>query len=221
MTALRAAIFDMDGLLADTEPLWHEVECAAYAEVGLDITPEECMQTMGMRVDEAVEYWFAKAPWDGSPAEVVGRIVGRMVEAIAARTQPMPGAVDLLQRLRARDWPLALASSSPYAIIDAVVTRCGFADAFDVIHSAEDEENGKPHPAIYLTTAAKLGVAPTACLALEDSVNGMVAAKAARMTCVAVPMPGARDDPRWGLADVVLSSLVDLDGPTLETLAAG
>jgi len=211
----------MDGLLADTEPLWHEVECATYAEVGLHITAEECMQTMGMRVDEAVAYWYAKAPWEGTADDVVAAIVGRMIEAITARTEPMPGAVDLLARLKALGWRTALASSSPFAIIDAVVRRCGFGEAFEVIHSAEAELNGKPHPAIYLTTAAKLGVAPDKCLALEDSVNGMVAAKAARMKCVVVPMPAARDDPRWGLADLMLPSLADLDVGALERLSAG
>lgn len=212
----------MDGLLADTEPLWHEVECAVYAEVGLHITAEECMQTMGMRVDEAVGYWYAKARWEGvTPQAVTERIVERMVEAIAARSEPMPGAVELLARLRARAWPLALASSSMYAVIDAVVNRCGFADSFDVIHSAEDEEYGKPHPAIYLTAAAKLGVGPAECLALEDSVNGMVAAKAAKMRCVVVPMPDARRDQQWGLADAVLPSLEHLDDALLDLLAGG
>jgi len=99
-----------------------------------------------------------------------------------------------------------------------VVTRCELADAFDVIHSAEDEDNGKPHPAIYLTTAAKLGVAPTTCLAFEDSVNGMVAAKAARMRCVAAPMPSARRDPEWGLADRVVGSLAEVDAAMLDSL---
>jgi sugar-phosphatase len=219
---LSAAIFDMDGLLADTEPLWHEVECAAYAAVGLNITAEECMQTMGMRVDEAVGYWYARAPWSGaSPADVTRGIVADMVAAIRLRTAPMTGATDLVRRLRARGWGLALASSSPYAIIEAVLDTCGFTESFDVVHSAQDEDFGKPHPAIYLTTAGKLGVTPQSCLALEDSANGLVAAKAARMRCVVVPMPGARQDPRWGLADLVVDSLEGVDDAAIEALAAG
>jgi len=212
----------MDGLLADTEPLWHEVECAAYAEVGLAITAEECMLTMGLRVDEAVAFWYARTPsMTGSPEELCGRIVERMVAAIATRTAPMPGALELIDRMQARGWGLALASSSPYAIIDAVLTRCGLRAAFSVVHSAQDEERGKPDPAIYLTAAAKLGVAPTACVALEDSVNGMVSAKAARMQVIAVPMPAHRAEPAWGLADVVVDSLVDVDDGVLERLAGG
>ena len=219
---LVAAIFDMDGLLADTEPLWHEVECAVYASVGLPMTAEECMQTMGMRVDEAVRYWYERAPWPSeSPEAVVARIVDEMVIAIGKRTSPMPGAVDLIARVRDRGWPVALASSSPYAIIDAVVARCGFEGSFDVIHSAQDEEFGKPHPAIYLTAAAKLGVAPDTCVALEDSANGLIAAKAARMACVVVPMPAARHDARWGMADLVVDSLADVDEPALIALGAG
>jgi sugar-phosphatase len=218
----EAAIFDMDGLLADTEPLWHEVECAAYGEVGLVMTAAECMQTMGLRVDEAVAYWYARAPWpDVTPDALCARIVERMVAEITSRTAPMPGAVDLLERLQARGCRIALASSSPYAIIDAVITRCDLAHMFEVVHSAEDEEFGKPHPAIYLTAARKLGVAPAACVALEDSVNGMVAAKAARMRCIAVPMPGAGGDPRWGLADVVVDSLERVDDTLLLALDGG
>jgi sugar-phosphatase len=216
---LEAAIFDMDGLLADTEPLWHEVECAAYAEVGLSMTAEECMQTMGLRVDEAVAYWFARSPWTGpTPDELSARIVERMVIEIRGRTAPMPGAVDLIERMRARGWRVGLASSSPYAIIEAVVTRCDLGDAFDVVHSAQDEEWGKPHPAIFLTTAAQLGVDATACVALEDSVNGMVAAKAARMRCIAVPMPAALSDSRWALADLVVDSLAAVDDAVLDRL---
>lgn len=218
---LSAAVFDMDGLLVDTEPLWHEVECAAYAEVGLPITAEECMQTMGMRVDEAVAYWYAAAPWpDVTPAELCGRIVERMVAEVAARANPMAGATDLIERLRSRGWRMALASSSPHAIITAVLRRCDLTDAFEVVHSAEHEEYGKPHPAIFLTAAARLGVAPTQCLAFEDSLNGLVAAKAARMRCVAVPMPEARGDARWALADAVVDSLADVDDAALVALGA-
>lgn len=219
---LEAAIFDMDGLLADTEPLWHEIEVAAYAEVGLAMTPEECMQTMGLRVDEAVAYWYGRAPWPGpTPAELCATIVERMVAAIALRAGPMAGAVDLIDRLHRRGWRVALASSSPYAIIDAVLARCDLASAFEVVHSAQDEDSGKPHPAIYLTTAAKLGVAPAACLAFEDSVNGMVSAKAARMRCVAVPMPAALENPAWGLADRVVTSLTEVDDAVLDSLGEG
>jgi sugar-phosphatase len=212
----------MDGLLADTEPLWHEVEIAAYASVGLHMTPEDVMQTMGLRVDEAVAYWFARDPWKGPSApELSTLIVERMVIEIATRTAPMPGAVDLLARIRERGWRLALASSSPYAIIEAVLRRCGLDDAFDVVHSAQDEEMGKPNPAIYLTAAAKLGVAPGACVAFEDSLNGLISAKAARMRCVVVPMPHAFADPRWSLADARVASLVDVDDAVLDALVRG
>ena len=215
----EAAIFDMDGLLVDTEPLWHEIECAAYAEVGLPMTAEQCMQTLGLRVDEAVAYWFAKAPWEGlSPEELCAVIVARMVAAIDERSEPMPGAVDLIARLADRGCRLALASSSPYVIIDAVLRRCRLDTAFEVVHSAEDEDSGKPHPAIFLTTAGKLGVAPTACVALEDSLNGLIAAKAARMRCIVVPAAHALADPRWALADAVVASLADVDDAMLVRL---
>jgi sugar-phosphatase len=102
---------------------------------------------------------------------------------------------------------VALASSSAYRLIRAVTERLGLADSFDCVYSAEEEEYGKPHPGVYLTAARRLGVAPTQCLAVEDSFNGVLAAKAARMKCVAVPEPAQRRDPRFCIADVVLDSL--------------
>ena len=113
---------------------------------------------------------------------------------------------------------VALASSSAYRVIRAVVERLGLADAFDLIYSAEEEEYGKPHPGVYLTTAHRLGVAPTRCLAVEDSLNGVLAAKAARMKCVAIPEAEARHDPRFAIADTVLDSLNGFDAVTWKEL---
>jgi sugar-phosphatase len=110
---------------------------------------------------------------------------------------------------------LAVASSSPPRLIEASLARLGLRDHFTEIVSAESEPYGKPHPAVFLTTAARLGVAPTECLVFEDSLNGLVAAKAARMICVAVP---ERVDPRFAFADLVLPSLEAFDDDALATL---
>ena len=202
---VAAVIFDMDGVLVDSEPLWQVAEIEVFAAVGVALTIERCQETIGLRIDEAVDHWWIRHPWSGPlPAEVADGIVARVTELIAERAEPLPGVRDAIAAAR-RVGPIALASSSPRRLIDAVLAR--FDLHFDVVHSAEDEAFGKPHPAIYLTTADRLGVAPTRCLAVEDSVNGVVAAKAARMACVAIPELAQRDDPRFGVADAVLDSL--------------
>ena len=208
MTRLTAVVFDMDGVLVDSEPLWQEAEIEVFADVGVSLTRDLCRQTMGLRIDEAVAHWFARHPWEGMPQEAVSdRVVARVVELIGERAEPLPGVRAAVAEVRRRGLRCALASSSPRVLIDAVLDRLELGAAFEVVHSAEDEQHGKPHPAIYLTTADRLGVEPTACLAVEDSVNGVISAKAARMTCVAVPEPAARHDPRFGVADVVVDDV--------------
>jgi mannitol-1-/sugar-/sorbitol-6-/2-deoxyglucose-6-phosphatase len=208
---LEAAIFDMDGVLVDSEPIWQDVETELLGRLGVPLTKELCRQTMGFRVNEAVAFWYERHPWTGpSVDEVADQLVEGVIAAIGARGEPMAGVEDAIAFLRGRGLRLAIASSSYYRVIDAVLERCGLADAFEVVHSAQDEPVGKPDPAVYLTAAAKLGVAPSACVALEDSPNGVVSATRAGMTCIAIPEPGTEDDPRFGDAAVVLSSLADL-----------
>lgn len=202
-------IFDMDGILIDSEPFWRQAEMELFAEVGVHLTEEECRQTMGLRIDQSVAYWYARRPWaDADLPALAGRIVDRVAELVEQQGQPLPGvdhAVALCQKQRFR---LAVASSSWTRLVGAVLHRLGIDGAFEVVHSAADEPHGKPHPGVFLTTADRLGVEPTHCLVIEDSVNGMVAAVAARMRCVMVP---ERWDPRFVLADTVLDSLHDLE----------
>lgn len=216
---LRAAIFDMDGLLIDSEPSWRRAEVACFGEVGLALTEDDCHATTGLRIDEVARHWHRRAPWEGpTPHEVAARIVDRMIAIVGAEGTAMPGAAAAVERCAAAGLRLALASSSPARLIDATLARLGLRDRFEVVVSAEHEALGKPHPAVFLTTAARLGVDAADCLVLEDSLHGVIAAKAARMTCVAVPDPSRRDDPRFALADRVLPSLAALDGPTLAAL---
>ena len=208
----RAVVFDMDGVLIDSEPLWQEAESEAFAAVGVRLRGEDMVQTVGLRIDEVTAHWFRHSPWPGpTPTEVAGRIVDRMVERVAERGTPIPGARRAVAGARQRGAALALASSSPRRLIAAVLARFALEDAFDAVVSAEDERYGKPHPAVFLSAAAALGVPPAECLVVEDSLNGVVAAKAARMPCVAIPDPRQRDDPRFVLAEEVLGSLEELD----------
>ena len=216
---LKAAIFDMDGLLIDSEPFWRDVEVRVLGGLGVPLTPELCAQTMGFRVNEAVAHWRRAHPWDGpDDDEVASEIVAGVIERIERDGVLMDGVVDTIDALESRGLRLAIASSSLYRVIDAVLDHCDLRARFEVVHSAEDEERGKPDPAVYLTAAAKLGVDPSRCLALEDSVNGVLSAKAAGMVCVAVPDSTVTGDPRFEAADAVVHTLRELDAGAWDAL---
>jgi len=216
---LRAAIYDMDGLLLDSEPYWVEAELSVLGGVGVPLTAELARETTGMRLDEAVAHWYGRFPWKGtSQAEVLARLTRAAHRLILARAEAKPGVRESLELFSSRGIRRALASSSPLALIDGVVEKLGLYGQFELTVSAESEPYGKPHPAVYLRCAARLGVSPAECVALEDSVNGLVSAKAARMRVIAVPEAPHRDDTRFGLADAVVNSLLDVDGPLLDRL---
>jgi len=138
---------------------------------------------------------------------LAARIVDRMVARVREVGAPLPGALEAVEAAAAQGLPLAVASSSPRRLIDATLARLGLSERFAAITSAEDDRYGKPHPAVYLRAAEALGVAPPRCLVFEDSLNGVIAAKAARMRCVAVPEEPA---PGFAIADLTLTSLLEL-----------
>jgi mannitol-1-/sugar-/sorbitol-6-/2-deoxyglucose-6-phosphatase len=218
---ISAIIFDMDGVLIDSEPFWQESEIDVFGRAGLALTREMCLQTMGLRVDEVVEYWRRRRTFDDAPAGTLeDAIIGGVVERILSKGEAREGAAHALDFFRRRGLRVALASSSAYRLIGAVTERLGLAGWFEVVYSAEEEEYGKPHPGVYLTTARRLEVAPVDCLAIEDSFNGVLAAKAARMKCVVVPEPVQRHDPRFSIADVLLDSLADVNEEVWQRLDA-
>ncbi len=220
-TALRAVVFDMDGLIIDSEPLWREAEKEIFGSIGVILTDEMCASTMGLRIDEVVAHWYRRSPWEGpTKAEVEGRVVDRVISLVRDKGVALPGVPTALASCRSAGLRTALASSSPRGIITAALDRLGVSDGFEVVLSAEDEPAGKPDPAIYLSAAAALGMGPRDCLALEDSLNGVLAAKAAGMTCIAIPA-GSLAYPSDGPgADLTLASLEEVTPRLLEELAA-
>ena len=205
---IKAAIFDMDGLLIDSEPLWHEAEVKVFHEVGMSITSEMCTHTQGMRIDQVVHYWKERFPeCTTSVDRIVEDIMHSVITLVQEKGAPKDGMYDILNFMRSKEMKLAIASSSYMTLINAVVEKLDIATYFDVIHSAESEEYGKPHPGVYINAARKLGVDPEHCMAFEDSFNGVLAAKSARMTCVCVPDIAIKGNAKLAIADIILESL--------------
>ena len=210
---ILAAIFDMDGLLIDSEPLWDEAELGVMDALGVDITRRnELPDTLGLRIDLVVDLWFAQQPWNGpSKAEVTDRIINRAITLVEERRPLLPGVHEAVALCKAQGLKVGLASASPLRMLEQVLTMFNLREQFDALASAEQLPYSKPHPQVYLDAAAKLGIDPLTCVTLEDSVNGMIATKAARMRSVVVPAPENRADPRWALANVKLDSLAQLN----------
>lgn len=201
----------MDGVLIDSEPLWKIAEVEAFAKVGLDLTHTDCEETVGLRIDEVVKMWHRKVGWTSKTVqEVEDDIVTILIREIKKQGKALPGVVDALQLLTAKGYKIGLATSSYQRIIEVVVDKLDIRNFFEVMHSAEHEINGKPHPAVFLNCAKKLGVSPLDCLVIEDSFNGVIAAKAARMKVIAIPEKSHQTDPRLVIADATLESLKEL-----------
>lgn len=205
---IKAVIFDMDGVLLDSEPFWRQAEIECFADVGIHLDEAKCLETQGIRIAEIVALYFRRSPWSGlSPEALTARIIERVAGQIRAKATKNAGVDEIVSFFQSKALPLGVATSSPDVHITAVMQALGLEGVFRVLYSADQESFGKPHPGVYLSTAKRLGVEPEQCLAIEDSVNGVIAAKAARMKCVAVPEALLQTDPRFSIADLRLTSL--------------
>ena len=207
---MKAAIFDMDGLLIDAEPLWQEAEITVFRSVGVTLTRELCRETVGVRIDGVVRHWYEKFPWQGESLELIeAEILEVVSRLVVERGTLMPGVRETIDMLSAAKYELAVASSSPMRLIRTALEKLGIIDCFSVLHSADAEDEGKPNPAVYLSAMSRLGVEPNNCIAFEDSAIGVRAAKSAGARVIAVPDPADVTNPGFANADVVLSSLAD------------
>ncbi len=210
--ALRfdAAIFDMDGLLIDSEPLWQEAEIHCFRALGVPVTRKLCRESAGRRLDEVIALWHDRFGWEGpSQDEMVQRVLAEVSRLILERGQPLPGVHGLMDELKNQGLTLAIASSSPPELITAVIDKLELADKLELFHSGTAERRGKPDPAVFLSTARRLEVEPARCLVFEDAPAGVLAGHRAGMTVIAVPSVFELDDPGFEKADQVLASLED------------
>ena len=216
---IDTVLFDMDGVLLDTEPLWGVSMLRIAHKHGIVITREQLRETTGLRIYEVTEYWEKKYPWQGSTAlEVAEEILDDIIALSKEQGRVMPGVVDTLLMLRERGYKIALASSSPMRMIDDLITYYDIKKYFDVVASADSVELGKPHPAVFLYAAAKLNADPLHCVVIEDSVNGMLAGKSARMKVIMIPDAAHFEKPEFVLADVKLRSMEDVSIDLLNSL---
>ncbi len=206
----EAVIFDMDGVIIDSEPLWKIAMEEVFSGLGSRLKKEDFQKTVGLRIDEVIHYWNIKEQWGiRDESEVEEAIIIKMERLIAAKPAALEGVVDTLNFLKLRNIPVGLATSSSSRLIKVVLDKLAIKHLFNFVHSAEMEQYGKPHPAVYLTVAKKLAVLPEKCLVIEDSLNGIISAKAAKMTAVCIPEKTHHIEPKLILADYQFESMTD------------
>ncbi len=205
---IKAIIFDMDGLLIDSEPFWKQAERKVYESVGVIINDDFLRQVEGLRIDAVIDFVYSVHPFDAkTKTEVQDEVIDAMRVLISEKGEALPGVYQVLDYFFEKKIPMALASSSAEILIETVIEKLSLKKYFLITRSGMQENFGKPHPQIFISTAQALNVHPTECMVFEDSLNGVLAAKAARTYCIAVPDKHRYDDPRLAIADVKLRSL--------------
>ncbi|MBA4258550.1 MAG: hypothetical protein C0446_05270 [Chitinophaga sp.] len=206
--AITTVIFDIDGLLIDSEPLWHEAATELFNQFGVKLTDAMYTSTTGLRTKEFIQLWFDYFKIDQKfAAESEKNIVEGVLKRIEYKASIMPGVPHIFDFFANKQFKIGLATSSPPSLIDLVVQMTGIGSYLSATASAEYLPYGKPHPQVYLNCAESMNSHPTECICFEDSFNGLIAAKAARMKCVVIPHHSLNKDERWGAADLKLSSL--------------
>lgn len=216
---LNTVIFDMDGLLIDSEPLWKEAAEVLFLKYGKQLTTQQYQSTTGLRTREFLIHWFRyfnlpEAELDRAEYEVVDLVV----KLVQQKASPMPGVQHIFNFFIERGFKMGLASSSPPVLINLVIQMLGVEDQLQAVSSAAGLPYGKPHPEVYLNCARQLGSLPAECLCFEDSFNGMIAAKAAKMKCIIVPAVYDAKNPFWEVADLKISTLQNFNELLLNSL---
>ncbi len=206
----KAVIFDMDGVLIDSEPLWQEAGKETLEHFGVSLSSDQYHSSTGLRTEEWVDHWFRHfgIPHSQAP-EAVELIIRKAIEKTGLYGKPFPGVAGIIDFFRQHNYRIGLATSSPLSLVEVVIKKLNLENTFQAVASAEFLPYGKPHPQVYLDCAEALNCRPTECIAFEDSFNGLIAAKAARMKCVVVPAAAQYEQARWDAADLKLGRLAD------------
>ena len=216
---IEAVVFDLDGTLVDSEPVWEQVRRGLVAEQGGHWAADAQRRLMGMSPPEWARYLSEDLGVGLPPDQVATLVIDRMVARYREHVPFMDGAVDAVRRFAAR-WPLGLASSSPQRLIEAVLQSADLRSCFTVVVSTEQVAHGKPAPDVYLAVTAELGCPPPGCAAIEDSSNGLRSAAAAGLWVIAIPQPEYPPDPdALAQASLVRPSLADLTTDDVAALA--
>jgi sugar-phosphatase len=206
-----AVIFDMDGVLIDSEPLWKIAMEFVFGQYGSTLTHQDFQKTVGLRIDEVIAFWNTHENWGLQDLEQVEtQIIDKLISLIEQNPQPLLGVIAMLDFLQAQHKKIGLATSSSQKLIDTVLNSLGIRTYFDFTYSAEFETYGKPHPGVYIKVAAELGVPVQKCLVIEDSFNGVLAGLAAKMKVCCIPEKTHFPNPRLAVADFEFTDLAQL-----------
>ncbi|BFO67538.1 hexitol phosphatase HxpB [Chryseobacterium sp. KCF3-3] len=182
---LKAVIFDMDGVLIDSEQFWTQAELDVFSSYGVQVTDDLAAQTKYMTTQEVTEFWYERFPWENfDSSELENKVVTRVIEMIQDQDCTMSGVQQFIKDLKNKEYKIGLATNAPLRVAHVVLEKLQVRDLFDTVHSSEFETQGKPHPAVYLTSAKNMGISPEHCIAIEDSQSGLKAAKEAGMQTV-------------------------------------
>ncbi len=203
-----AVIFDMDGVLVDSEPLWKIAMEEIFNGLGSNLTKDDFQKTVGMRIDHVISYWKEIEKWPLSTQTIENQVIDKMIQLINNEGKALPGVIETTQYISNLK-KTALASSSPLRLINSVLKQTKLSKHFHGVFSAETETHGKPHPAVFLSAANFLDTPPSKCLVIEDSLTGVIAAKSANMTVVCIPEKTHQPNPKLILADYHFNSMED------------
>jgi len=207
----EAVIFDMDGVLIDSEPLWKIAMEEVFSSLGSTLTKSEFQKTVGLRIDEVIHFWNIHEHWEIKDESIIEeQIISKMEVLIAQNAQPLPGVIATLDFLKSKGIKIGLGTSSSSRLIKIVLKELKIESYFDFTHSAENEAYGKPHPAVYLTVAEKLTTSPSKCLVIEDSYNGVISALAAKMKVICIPEKTHFPNPKLSVADFQFDTMIEM-----------
>ncbi|MFO0355729.1 MAG: hexitol phosphatase HxpB [Sphingobacteriaceae bacterium] len=203
-----AVIFDMDGVIIDSEPLWRKAMIRGFTDFGVNFTEDDCRKTTGMRLNEVIKYWQKLHPEKLKDQEAVNHtIINYLINLINQEGKAMPGLIELLEFIRSNNIKIGLSTSSDHILIETILNKLEIAHYFHEVLSAQFLKFGKPHPEVYLTCAERLNIHPMDCMVIEDSINGIISGKAAQMNVIAIPDPEHINNVKFNIADAVVNHL--------------